>query len=291
MLDLSKIGRPTNLPQWDAPPLDEVAIAIQFNNIAGLKTVHYGLLAERVRKFGLTHYEDKAPINASFEAFGKRVAPVQYQLQAGVPLPRVWYISDDNHRLIQFQSDKFICNWRKVEGVGEYPRFDKVVLPEFLERYQAFEAFLSEERLPAIALNQCELSYFNVIDIIEGETFSDALARVFRFWRAQGSTGTLNDGARLDRDGGSINLTHLLKAADGTPLARIHVNIVAAERRNQPIIRFALIFRGPWATAVDMPLMEFFARGREAIVRLFDAMISVEMHLAWGRTPPISGDL
>jgi hypothetical protein len=35
--------------------------------------------------------------------------------------------------------------------------------------------------------------------------------------------------------------------------------------------------------------MEFFAKGREAIVRLFDSMVAEEMHTAWGRIPPISG--
>ena len=289
MLDLSKIKRPTNLPQWERPPLDEVAISVQFNDIPGLKTVHYGLLAERLRKFGLIHHEDKAPIPASFEVFGKRIAPIQLQLQAveAPLLPRVWYMSEDKHRLVQVQPDKFVYNWRKVEGAGEYPRFDGVVLPEFLERCQAFEAFVKEQRLPALALNQCELSYFNVIEVAEGETFHDAFARVFRFWSDQ-NVAALNDGASFEKDSGNIVLTHVLRAADGSPLARIHTNITAAERQTQRVIRLALIFRGPWTNAIDISLMEFFAQGREAIVRLFDTMIADQMHTAWGRTLPVA---
>jgi hypothetical protein len=76
---------------------------------------------------------------------------------------------------------------------------------------------------------------------------------------------------------------------DGSPLARIHTNIAAAERRNQRVIRFALIFRGPWTNAVDMALMEFFAEGREAIARLFDSMITDQMHTAWGRNISTAG--
>jgi uncharacterized protein (TIGR04255 family) len=287
MLDLSKIKRPANLPQWENPPLDEVAISVQFNDIPGFKAVHYGLLAERFRIFGLTQYEDKAPINPSFEVFGKRVAPVQFQLQAvDALLPRVWYMSEDKHRLVQVQPDKFVYNWRKVEGAGDYPRFDKVVLPEFLERCQAFEVFVAEQRLPALALSQCELSYFNIIEVEEGETYHDAFTRIFRFWAYQNNPDALNDGASIEKDSVNLTLSHVLKAADGSPLARIHTNVAAAERRNQRVIRFALIFRAPWTNAVNMPLMQFFAEGREAIARLFDAMITDQMHTAWGRTVP-----
>jgi hypothetical protein len=91
MLDLSKIERPANLPQWERPPVDEVAISVQFNDMPGLKIVHYGQLADRFRQVGLTQYEDKGALPASFEVFGKRVAaPVSFQFQAvDEPLPRV----------------------------------------------------------------------------------------------------------------------------------------------------------------------------------------------------------
>jgi uncharacterized protein (TIGR04255 family) len=284
MLDLSKIKRPTNLPQWESPPLDEVAISVQFNDIPGFKTVHYGLLAERLRGLGLTQSEDKAPITATFEVFGKRVAPVQFQFQAvDVPLARIWYLSADKHRLVQVQPDKFVYNWRKVAGAGEYPRFDRV-LPEFLHTCQTFEAFISEQGLPPLALNQCELSYFNVIEVAEGEAYQEAFARIFRFWSSQPSAGSLNGGSKLEKDAGNINLSHILRAADGSPLARIHTNIAAAERQNQRVVRLALVFRGPWTQTIDMPLMEFLAVGREAIARLFDSMITDQMHAVWGRS-------
>ena len=289
MLDLSKIKRPSNLPQWAKPPLDEVAISVQFNDIAGLKTIHYGLLAERLKPLGLTQSEDKAPINAAFEVFGKRVAPVQFQFQAvDAPLARVWYLSDDRHRLVQVQPDRFVYNWRKVAGAGDYPRFD-TVLAEFLERCQIFEAFISDQGLPSLALNQCELSYFNVIEVAEGETYHDAFARIFRFWSSQPNAAALNGGSNLEKDSGNINLSHILRGPDASPLARIHTNIVAAERRNQRVVRLALIFRGPWTQTVDMPLLEFFALGREAIARLFDSMITDQMHAIWGRTVSDSG--
>jgi uncharacterized protein (TIGR04255 family) len=283
MPDLSKIQRPVDLPQWETPPVDEVAISVQFNDIPGFKVVHYGQLADRFQKTGLTKHEDKGAISAQFEVFGKRLVPAQFQFQAiDVPLPRVWYMSDDMHRLVQVQPDRFVYNWRKVEGAGKYPRLNDV-LPEFLEQCQVFQTFLTHQRLPPLSLNQCELSYFNIIHVQDGETYHQAFARIFRFWK-EVSVAALGNGGLLEEDGGSLNLTYIVRAKDSTPLARLHSSVQAAEHNNKRVIRFSLVFRGPWTKPVGQELVEFFAFGREAIVRLFDSMITEQMHAQWGRS-------
>jgi uncharacterized protein (TIGR04255 family) len=283
MLDLSKIQRPADLPQWERPPVDEVAVSVQFNDIPGLKVVHYGQLADRLQKFGLVKHEDKGTIPAQFEVFGKRVIPAQFQFPAvDVPLPRVWYMTDDMHRLVQIQPDRFVYNWRKVEGAGEYPRLSEV-LPAFWERCQEFQMFLVDSGLPSLSLNQCELSYFNIIDVHDGETYHQAFARVFRFYNGISITA-LNGSVSLEPDGGNLNLTYVVRAKDGTPLARLHSSVQAAERANKRVIRFSLVFRGPWSKPVGQELIEFLSFGREAVVRLFDSMISDQMHTQWGRS-------
>jgi uncharacterized protein (TIGR04255 family) len=282
MVELNKIERPSDLPQWETPPIDEVAISVQFNDIPGFKIVHYGELAERLQKVGLTRHEDQSPIPASFEVFGKRVVPAQFQFQAvNVPFPRVWYMTKDKHRLVQVQPDRFIYNWRKVEGEGKYPRFSDV-LPEFWDRCQVFQTFLADKGLPQLSLNQCELSYFNNIDVQHNETYHQAFARVFRLWSSL-SIAPLTSGVRPEQDAGNFNLSYIVRDKDGTPLARVHSSVQAAERGNKPVIRFSLVFRGPWTKSVGQDLMEFFGFGREAIVRLFDAMITEQMHTQWGR--------
>jgi uncharacterized protein (TIGR04255 family) len=282
MLDLSKIQRPVDLPQWEAPPVDEVAISVQFNDIPGLKVVHYGQLADRFQRLGLTQHEDQGAIPPQFEVFGKRVLPPQFQFQAGVPLPRVWYMSEDRHRLVQVQPDRLVYNWRKVEGAGKYPRLNDV-LPEFWDRCQIFQAFLADQGLPPLSLNQCELSYFNIIDVQEGETYHEAFARVFRFCNAL-SVADLSNGGSWEQDGGNLNLTYVVRSKDNTPLARLHSSVQAAERSNKQVIRFSLVFRAPWTKPIGQELVEFFALGREAIVRLFDSVITEQMHTQWGRS-------
>ncbi len=282
MLDLSKIKRPSDLPQWERPPLDEVAVSIQFNDILGFRTVHYGLLAERLRQLGQTLSEDKAPIAPSFEVFGKRTAgPVQFQFQAvDVHLPRVWFMSEDKHRLVQVQPDRFVYNWRKVEGAGVYPRLN-TVLPEFWKSCRIFQAFVEEQKLPPLTVNQCELSYFNIIEVSDEETYEDAFARVFRVWKSI-MPSRLKIGY-LEPDAGNFASTYIFRSLDDTPLARVHARAVASLRQTTRIIGFSLVFRGPWSGGIDMALLEFIALGREAIVRLFDSMVSDQAHADWGR--------
>ena len=157
------------------------------------------------------------------------------------------------------------------------------VLPAFWGRCEAFQAFLADQGLPALSLNQCELSYFNIIDVKDGETYHQAFARVFRFHRGT-HIAALSNGENLEQDGGNLNLTYIVRAKDGAPLARVHSSVQAAERDNKRVVRFSLVFRGPWNKPVDQELAEFFSFGREAIVRLFDSMISEQMHTQWGRS-------
>lgn len=284
MLDLSKIKRPGDLPQWRSPPLDEVAISIQFNDIAGFRTVHYGQLAERLREYGLTLHEDKGIINTAFEVFGKRAAQPSFKIQiqqVEAPLPRVWYMSGDKHKLAQVQPDRFVYNWRKVEGAGVYPRLN-TVLPEFWKTCECFQKFLADQSLAPLVLNQCELSYFNNIEVHEEESYENAFSRVFRLWRGGVVPSALKRGY-LEPDAGNFSSAYVLKSNDGTPLARVHAQAIASLRKTGRFIRFQLVFRGPWSGQIDMALMEFFAQGREAIVRLFDSMITDQMHAEWGR--------
>src|SRR5262245_20272649 len=134
MPETLNIFRPTDLPHWTRPPIDEVAMSVQFQDVAGLGIVHFGRLAVPLHKLGLTLWQDKPTINPSFEVFSKRVPEqVQFAVQAvEFHMPRVWYVSRDNHQLAQFQSDRFVYNWRRVEGAGEYPRLESV-LRRFLE--------------------------------------------------------------------------------------------------------------------------------------------------------------
>ena len=283
MIELDSLKRPKNLPQWREPPLDEVAIAVQFNDVHGWKTVHYGLLLERLKALGLGETEDKGTISETFEVFGKRpVEPPPFQfLHVEVQLPRVWYKSSDGHRLAQVQSNRFIYNWRKIENEGVYPRLN-VVFPEFWSAFCAFRKFLEDNALPSLAINQCELSYFNNIPLDNDESFEAGLARIFKVW--SGAIAPVSTrGAAIEPEIGNFSSQYIVRADDGNPIARLHAQAIPAAQGNKRMIRCSIIFRGPKPGHDDQSMVQYFATGRESIVRLFDSLVTDEMHRAWGR--------
>lgn len=279
--------RPDDLPEWETPPLDEVAVAVQFQE-SGLRSVHVGKLQELFAAFGLpTVEEQNGLIDQKFELFGKsplQFEPVVIPLER-LPLPRTWFISADRHQLVQVQQDRFVFNWRKIEGSGEYPRFD-VIYRKFFPLWTAFAEFLADAGLGTPKTNQYELSYFNNITMAAAESYAAAFSRVFDLGDQPASPIVMGS-AVTKPENMKFDMTWLVtRADDSSPLGRLHVDASPAALRAgaTPIVRLALTMRGP--ASADMGT--FFSTGRESIVRVFDAITSDDCHREWGRKGPVS---
>jgi len=78
-------------------------------------------------------------------------------------MPRYWFISKDDVRLIQVQKDAFIFNWRRRHA--EYPRYHKNIKPAFDRYYELFERFVrAETDTPDLRIGLCELTYVNALE-------------------------------------------------------------------------------------------------------------------------------
>lgn len=171
------------LPTFDSPPVVETVLSAQFDPIANLRTVHFGLFWQRMRdRFPGT--DEKTAIEPIFEQFDqttKRPSRLHFEVREEFKLGRLWLLNEMGTEMIQLQSDRFIKNWRKVETGEHYPRYQRVIKPAFLEDFEAFKDFIHEEKLGSIAVNQCEVTYVNHIVAGEGWTgWSDA-RKVFSF--------------------------------------------------------------------------------------------------------------
>ena len=83
--------------------------------------------------------------------------------------------------MIQIQNDRFIKNWRKCGENEEYPRYAKTVKPAFERDFREFLAFLADENLGAVKVNQCEVTYVNHIVAGDGWSNWDEFDKVFTF--------------------------------------------------------------------------------------------------------------
>jgi len=270
-----------DLPSFRSPPVDEVAIAVQFQGIDRF-SLAYGTFYERVRA-RLPKFEEHDPIAIQFETFGRpRDEIPEFSLEA-FSLRRGWYVSEDGHQVVQLQPNRLVQNWRRQSGGGEYPRFP-AVLGQFWESIQSLEDVTDGLGLSSPVINQADVTYFNNIDVAEGETYPEAFRRIFAWPSVQEFSGDAH-GFRLEPESCTLSFRARVFAPGSTSAcARLVATAEPAEtEEGKKIVRFWLRFRGPPPHVHKEGLEEFLLAGRAAIVKSFTDLTSETCHSLWQR--------
>ena len=165
------------MPDYNKPPVVEVAMGIQFAPLTALTTGHVGLFWAGVRE-QFPNVEDRAPILHWVETAALQGAEAQVRLLERPELSRTWFIDSTGTRIIQVQRDRFLHNWRKVGTSDLYPRYE-TVRDNFMRYWGQFRHFLDGVGLHPDP-DQCEITYVNLVPKGEGwETTAD-LGELFR---------------------------------------------------------------------------------------------------------------
>jgi uncharacterized protein (TIGR04255 family) len=269
--------RPSNLPDFERPPVTEVVLSLQFGSLVALKSAHIGFLWAKFRD-RYPNVTEQPPIDPVFETFGAPQAVNQPQIRfehfTTPPLPRYWFEADDGS-LCQVQQDRIIHNWRKRET--EYPRYE-AVREEFVRDVATFEEFLQSENLGSLHFNQSEISYINTIDLPDGADPHGAIEQVTSVWKRL-------DAVDRDLEDVFFRARYLMRKG-GTPHARLHVTFTPAIRTTTMahVVRLDMTFRGkPEGDDVEAAFL-LLDEGRAAIVKAFAEMTTPDMHKHWGRT-------
>ncbi|MGH9199462.1 MAG: TIGR04255 family protein, partial [Acidimicrobiia bacterium] len=101
---------------------------------------------------------------------------ITFEAQAG--LPRSWFISSDDARLVQLQPDRFSLNWRRSESARPYPHYG--ALRADMGRYVELlvQCVTDSGRRPP-EINLVEVLYVNHVELPERQPHSHAdLARI-----------------------------------------------------------------------------------------------------------------
>ena len=172
------------LPEFDNPPLIEVALSVQFEELGLLRVPQLGYVWHAFRD-RFPKLEEQPPLEKSNEQFGPKTAKrprVRLELSTVPPRPRLWFLNDSGSELVQVQSDRFVRNWRKQEETAEYPRYSRL-RKFFQEDFEVFCRLIEAEQWGVIEPNQCEVTYVNVIPAGEGWREHGELDRVITvFW-------------------------------------------------------------------------------------------------------------
>src|ERR1035437_1636199 len=134
---MSTYQRAADLPNFENPPVVEVVLSIQFDPIVHLQTVQIGLLWAKFRR-EFPKVEERGPLNPVVERFGAPASPkigVRFEAREIPPLARVLFLNAPENQLVQVQPDRFIHNWRKTTGMGEYRSEERRVGKECRSRW------------------------------------------------------------------------------------------------------------------------------------------------------------
>ena len=163
------------------PPINELVLDVQFQPLQ----IPSADLADIRALFRDDYpiYSENLPLAEEIERYD---AAHVFTFDLGPPMPpirRQWYTNELNDKLFQFQPNRFIHNWRKLNLSNtedeSYPRFGSV-FPEFSKYLSKLNSYVSDKVGKGLALTQWEITKFNFIIFSESEWWKD-VSDIFTF--------------------------------------------------------------------------------------------------------------
>lgn len=268
------VSRPTDLPDFESPPLEEVVLGVQFFPPSNYSQI----LAGEVWKLFRDDYpllEEKPPLETSFETFGgpsQQFSGPKFTFNNGGQHDRFWFIEPNGTELIQFQQDRILHNWRKMgNSKNQYPRYESMIT-KFSDELARFESFISSITPQRLTVNQAEISYINQIPL--GSLSSGKRYSFISF---------LNFNETQPNDL-SINFRENILDSSGRPYARLICELVSGQRTDGSDVGFLTIsVKGAPLQSTIESALEFLSMGRTLIVKKFAELTTTEAHEHWGR--------
>jgi len=264
--------RPAHLPDFANPPLDEVVLGVQFAPVPGFTSVHMREVWDLYRD-EFPKVQDHPLLAPSFETFGGTPPqpigfPPFFLSGAMGGVGRVWFISETENHLLQFQPDRLLTNWRKSPNDQPYPRFESIEAV-YDSCVRKLADFFKDRFGHALRVNQAEVAYINIIPV---DAFSEA-AKYFENWKT----------TVPELEGLNIATVEVIHDDQCKPYARLIQEVQSAfSPEGRRVYKMSLIFRGKPAGETSDDSMKFLAQGREAIVTKFKELTTTEAHKLWG---------
>jgi uncharacterized protein (TIGR04255 family) len=264
--------RPPDLPDYHQPPIDELAIGVQFPQIQGMYDAHVGLFWQTVRE-SYPRAESQPRIEAPLESAGEQIVqPQVFSFNSALPPQgRTWLISESDDYLIQVQNTRFFQNWRRRQA--EYRHFEEL-WNLFVANFGKFKELLRTEHLPLPMVQQIEVNYINwIIDLDSAEFLNMAQSANIRAYEQDRQPNPLTVIARYD--------------LNDEPIERLYIQSQPALRRQDPVgqgTQFSLVYRATNVEGLSDDEMRRFANaGRSIIVNAFTDLTTSAAHERWGR--------
>lgn len=262
------LDSPKDLPDFHAPPLNEVVLGVQFNPPIAYHQIRAGEVWN-LFKADYPQVQEMPPLPPTFETFGRESGTGSIQLVPGPLHSRFWFLRTDGDELIQFQQDRLLHNWRKVPGRDEpYPRFESIA-PRFRKEIEALQGYLTRLAPQALVINQIEISYINQFTL--GTSKVSEWLRFLDF----GLSGT---------EDFSVVFRETIQDNSGKPQGRLVCEVLSAvSPEGERGVQMNLTARGAPRHSNIESAVEFITIGRSLIVNKFAMLTTDYAHKQWGR--------
>lgn len=261
------------LPEFERPPVDEMVIGVQFDPLPNFHAAHFGLFWTRIRA-EYPHTEDQAPLAPAVEPPEIQPSSPNVSIAFAAPLlSRCWFLNEDKTELIQIQRDRFLRNWRQVNGNEPYPRFSRLAR-DFQRAWNEFLAFAGDQGLGSVKVSQCELAYINYIEKEAGWSELGELHGVFPCLRPREQRGFLPPAETLSWQA-------RYRLPEGRGRLRVEMSPAFRGRDMKLVLSFTLTARGTPAGDSPEQIAAWFELSHEWIVRAFAELTSSTAHELW----------
>ena len=277
--NLSDTTVPGLRPDFEAPPVVEVRLTVNFERVPRIRGPHFGLLWGALGGPGtLAEAEDLYPEPTDLETFPapSGTPPFDFKLFEHPRPTRAAFRSGDGHS-VEVQDDALSVSWSAGSNVG-YPRYE-VVRAKFEAAYGHWSSVLQRVNAGVPRVKQAEVTYVNHLPIGVGWADPTELSNVVRFAQLpvdQGIEG-VEDVHLYQR--------HVLRRA-GEPWGRLYISFDSARQNRESdkkVANLSLTVRGIPAGDTSLDALRLLDDGHAIIVASFAACTTPEMHTQWGR--------
>jgi uncharacterized protein (TIGR04255 family) len=261
----------SELPDFERPPVIEVACGVQFRSIEGLRGPTLAPLYNQWRG-QLPRVQEQPPLAPLVDASAVGAPSVQLYFADSTNV-RYWFSDAAGHDLVQFQQDRLIVNWRESEPPVGYPRFSSV-RENLSSRLADLSDFLAREDLGGLEISHAEVSYINAIEVSDGDL--GALGDTVRGWPGF--------------PGHHLGKPAVARAVFEFPIpdvgqgARLVVTLGPGGRANGEIALFVtMTVQGRTDGASAGAALAFVDAAHGHLVRSFAEITTESQHTHWGR--------
>ena len=258
--------------RFEKPPINEVVIATFFNPpLFALRNEHVGLFWSKIRQ-QFPQAKQQQPVGAAALGFTGSDEAIRQGGNDVFPMPRFWFVAEDDTQLVQLQKNAFMFNWRNREA--DYPRYAERLKPAFDRYYTMFEDFARNEAgIPELKVGTCELTYVNLI-------------KPCAYWNEPRDTPAILPFIKIPDLGTNSDNQFALNSTYNHVLApdlHLRISVRSGEATEEPgthVLMFELSARGPLEQAAKSVADAWFDRAHDAVVECFVNITSKEVQQA-----------